>query len=359
MVFWTLAIALTAIACATLYYASGRQPVNAASTGSDAVEGHFRLQLREIESDVSAGRLGAAEALAAKGELAREVLRLEAEGGGKAAAAAGRSEGRVVLAMLGVAVLAFGVYSQLGRPDLPALPLAQRPPPAFAEMTLQQAVTSIETRLRETPEDLRGWLAIGPAYMQLGRFADAVTAFRRVNTLAPPTAESETNLAEAIMMTQGGSLAGEPLALLQSAVLRDPGHIRARFYLAGEATAAGRHDAAIAIWDGLLAGSRGDEAWLAAARQGRQAALDGRDGVVPAAPDIRAMVDGLAARLESQGGSVSEWTRLVRSQLVLGETEAAQASYRAARAAHPDAGERQELDILAADNGLIAAGSTP
>jgi cytochrome c-type biogenesis protein CcmH len=66
------------------------------------------------------------------------------------------------------------------------------------------------------------------------------------------------------------------------------------------------------------------------------------------------MVDGLAARLASEGGTVDEWTQLVRSRMVQGRVEDAQAAYDAARKAHPDAAERNELDVLAADNGLVA-----
>jgi cytochrome c-type biogenesis protein CcmH len=71
------------------------------------------------------------------------------------------------------------------------------------------------------------------------------------------------------------------------------------------------------------------------------------------------MVEGLAARLEAEGGTIAEWTQLVRSRLVLGETEKAGAAYRAARLAYPDAGDRQALDVLAADHGLIAAKGAP
>ena len=44
----------------------------------------------------------------------------------------------------------------------------------------------------------------------------------------------------------------------------------------------------------------------------------------------------------------------MRSRLVLGQTAEAQAAYDAARAAYPDASLRTELDVLAADNGLVA-----
>ena len=74
----------------------------------------------------------------------------------------------------------------------------------------------------------------------------------------------------------------------------------------------------------------------------------------PDPSQINAMVDGLAARLAAQGGSIEEWTRLVRSRLVQGRASDAQAAYDAARKAYPNAADRDELDTLALSSGLVA-----
>jgi cytochrome c-type biogenesis protein CcmH len=55
------------------------------------------------------------------------------------------------------------------------------------------------------------------------------------------------------------------------------------------------------------------------------APADERDGA------IRSMVDGLAARLEKSPRDVEGWTRLMRSRVVLGETEIAATAFRKAR----------------------------
>jgi cytochrome c-type biogenesis protein CcmH len=74
----------------------------------------------------------------------------------------------------------------------------------------------------------------------------------------------------------------------------------------------------------------------------------------PNSAQIAAMVDGLDARLRSQGGTIDEWTQLVRSRMVEGRMADAQTAYDAARKAYPDPKVRTELDVLAADNGLVA-----
>ena len=255
------------------------------------------------------------------------------------------------IAAAATALLAFGAYGVLGNPELPSAPLAQRPP----QMTLEEAVAQIEAQLTRTPGDLRGWQAIGPGYMQLSRFADAERAFRRIIELGGVSADAETDLAEAIMMKQGGSAAGEPLVLLESAAKRDSQHVRSRFYLAGEATRAGNYESAVEQWNALLALAKGDEPWVETARGGLAAATAGLNGEsLPGNDEIAAMVAGLKSRLERDGGTIEEWTQLVRSHLVLGQVAEAQSAYDKARAAYPDPMQRTDLDVLAADNGLVA-----
>jgi cytochrome c-type biogenesis protein CcmH len=81
----------------------------------------------------------------------------------------------------------------------------------------------------------------------------------------------------------------------------------------------------------LLALATGQEAWVDTARTGlatAQAGLTGRtlgDSEPDATMDvmIRGMVDGLAARLYSEGGSADEWMQLVRSRIELDGEDAA------------------------------------
>ncbi len=357
MTIWIFALILTAIACATLYYAGAGRTVNAGPSLADANAAHFRAQLAAIDADAAAGRMGGAEATAAKGELAREVIRLKGEGeapattGGKAMV-----WGSVAL----VAILAIGTYAYLGKPDLPAEPLAGRSAELDPGVSLDTAIKTIEARLVQTPDDLRGWQVIAPAYMQLGRYTDAVNAYRKIAALATPTADSLSDLGEALMMANGGSVVGEPLTLFKQATVLDPKHIRSRYYVAGEETRVGDYAAAIDDWNALLAQAKGDEPWVVTAKNGlafATAGLHPEQAQQPAAPpnadQIAAMVDGLESRLKAQGGSIEEWTQLVRSRMVQGRTADAQAAYDAARKAYPDPKVRTELDVLAADNGLV------
>jgi cytochrome c-type biogenesis protein CcmH len=347
--FWLLAIAITAVACAALYYAAAGRAVNAeAGPVDDATAAHYRLQLRELETDIASGRLGEAEGVAARGEMARELIRLKGEARGSRDV---QPKAAFLIAVAATAILAFGAYGVLGRPDLPASPLSSRP----TEPTLEQTVDLLQMQLEQNPDNLGAWRALGPVLMQLQRFAEAEFAYRRVIEIGGVTADAETDLAEAVMLRQGGSAEGEPLTLLNSAAARDPAHARSRFYLAAEATRVGQYEQAVTLWNELIGLSTGNEPWLPTAKNGLAVATAGLNGEpIPDEPAIAAMVEGLKSRLEAEGGSIGDWTMLVRSHLQLGQIELAQLAYDKARAAYPDASVRTELDVLAADNGLVA-----
>ncbi|WP_417310858.1 c-type cytochrome biogenesis protein CcmI [Devosia sp.] len=354
MMFWSLALVVTAVATAALYYAGVGRTVNAGVSAPERE--HLRKQLAEIEADIAQGRLGEAEGVAAKAELAREAMRLKDKA--ETASAPARSSGGrglVAVAALATAILALGTYSLLGHPELPSEPLAQRELPP-AELSLDDAIAQIEKRLATDPDDLRGWTVITPVYMQTGRYEEAAAAIRRIIALDGATADRETDLGEALMMANGGTPTDDALALFESAAARDPAHVRSRYYLASNAMRTGDYADARSRWQAMIDMAPEGAEWLEAARAGLAAAEDGLAGIDSGtdAPAIRNMVEGLSERLAAEGGTIEEWTRLVRSRLVLGETDKAQAAYEAARAAYPDAGERIELDVLAADNGLMA-----
>src|SRR5690606_7044460 len=136
----------------------------------DDANSHFRLVLAGIDTDLAAGKLGDAEATAARGELAREILRLKGETGRVAGAGPAFGRAALLVGLGGVAVLALGLYGLLGSPDLPSQPLAGRSDVAAQQIDIDAAIARIETQLTANPDDLRGWTVIAPAYLEMGRY---------------------------------------------------------------------------------------------------------------------------------------------------------------------------------------------
>lgn len=360
MLFWFIAIAVTAIACAALFYAAGPRPVNAGQVESDDANSHFRLLLSGIDADLAAGKLGEAEATAAKAELAREILRTNAQRG-QARPSEEFSRAALLSGLIAIAGVALGLYAVLGSPDLPGQPLAARAEASGQPIDLDSAVARIETALAASPDDLRGWTVIAPAYMELGRFEDAVAAYRRIVELAGATPGLQIKLAEALIFAAGGEGSPEAMELLRAVAAANPDDALSRLYIASELMRQGQYGDAAMAWREAIALAKGDEPWLAAARQGLAAA--GNNGVVPQNEQegemIGQMVSGLVSRLAEQGGSIEEWTQLVRAYLVLGDLASAQQTLDSAVTAYPQTFDRGELDALALGAGLTIKGATP
>lgn len=351
MIFWLIAIAVTAITCAALLYAGRGRPVNASPGESADTTNHFRQLLAGIDTDLAAGKISADEALGAKGELAREMIRAKAEA---KPAAAGFGRTALVSGAALVAAVALGVYALLGSPNLPAQPLASRADVAAQNMDLGDAISRIEARLAQDPNDIRGWTVLAPALVQIGRFADGANAYGRVIALSQPTAQLLTDQAEALLLAADGAGSSEAMTLLRRAADLDAADPQPRLYLAAELTRTADYAEAARYWQSAIDLATGAEPWLPAARQGLAVAQN--DGVDTTAADqakmIGGMVESLSTRLYDEGGTVEEWTQLVRSYIVLGDLPNAQRAYDASVAAYPAAFDRGELDTLALRAGL-------
>lgn len=347
---------------------------------------HFSKQLAEIEKDVHMERISLAEAAAAKAELAREVLRFEQTEGPANPKSTKNLEKNAtenspilpllpavsLLSLLFVVGATFGAYFYLGNPSLPANPLASRTDKPVEELSLDAAVALIEERLRQSPEDVQGWKTVAPVYMRMARFQDASNAFAKVNELSTPTAETLTDQAEALLMLSNGHGDAETMGLLTRATLLDENHVRSRFYLAGQASEKQDWPKAELLWSELLELSTGAESWVSAAERGLEIAQAGgitsptqpnaqqQNGIDGLGLDdeqkelVQNMVSGLASRLYDEGGTVEEWTRLVRSRLVLTDRKSAQTDYELGVLAHPNPDDRMALDALALEAGLSA-----
>jgi cytochrome c-type biogenesis protein CcmH len=178
---------------------------------------------------------------------------------------------------------------------------------------------------------------------------------------AEPNATVATQLATSLLAQADASGSAEAQDLLRSAIAADASAPLPRLYLAAELMRIKDFGQAATYWQEAIDLAQGDEPWLVAAQQGLAAAKN--DGVDPGAAEqqemIAGMVSGLADRLASEGGTIEEWTQLVRSYLVLGDVDKAQAAFDEAVIAYPAAFDRGDLDAVALGAGLKLNGAKP
>lgn len=315
----------------------------------------YRDQLSEVERDLARGLIAEGEAEAARTEISRRILRagdVAAKGAHKAGDRARRLAATV--AVVAVPVAALGLYLSVGSPGLPDQPVAARMSAPLQQQDIAVLIARVEAHLAANPDDAHGWEMLGPVYLRMGRYGDAAVAFANTLRLLGPTAEREADVGEAIMRANGNVVSPEALAAFERAHALDKAAVRPRFYLAVALDQQGRTGEAIAAWHELLDSAPDDASWAAVARRAL-ARLEGTPvagagpAVAPRGPsaeDVRAaasmtpeermamiggMVDSLAARLEADPDDAQGWARLIRSYIVLGRTDDANAALATAR----------------------------
>lgn len=362
MLIWIIFAAMTGAAVMAVLWPLGRRrpALFADMAGATAL---YRAQLAEVERDLARKLIGEAEAEAAKAEAARRLLRSAAardEPAGESEPALRRRRAASAIALSCVPLLALLVYGAYGSPTLPDQPLAARLKASPAQ-DFEVALVRIEAHLAANPTDGKGWGVLAPVYLRQGRYEDAARAFANAIRHDGPSAERHAGQGEAQILAAGGVVTASARESLAAALALEPGNPRARFFMAMAQEQDGQTPQAIASFKALLADAPAGAPWTGAVRARLERLQGGSDAAsaiarLPAGEReaaIRGMIDGLAARLAEGGGSLPEWSRLIRSQAVLGERAAAAKSLATARerlAADPAA--LGALDALRAELGL-------
>lgn len=237
------------------------------------------------------------------------------------------------LALL-VAGIGTGAYLELGRPTLATRTLQGR------DVTDTNGAIALMVRhLHAVPGDLQGWRILGRAYLDARDGDDAVKAFTRAISLSQatgrPIAGVYSDYGMALAAISGNAIPEEAERAFRYALSLDPSDRVALFFMGQISASRGRNADAMLLWQRLL-----NE--MPANSQFRQELVDNiarLKSASGAAPDIGAMVAGLAARLKSQPDDPLGWQRLVRAYAVLGDqtkAKAALADARVAMAKHAD-----------------------
>ncbi len=229
MTFWITAGIVSVLVGLTIYLGFGRARPELA-TGPDGTPLRediqiYRDQLREVERDVARGTLSSQDAERLRLEISRRILDADRGAEPSRGAAVPVWARRAGLAVVPVIVLgAFGIYSSVGAPGYPDMPLAQRladareartnrAPQAVAEaeMVARAAVDGIgspsvrppvsaedaelverlRTALASRPDDLQGHRLLVVSEASMGEFAAALAAQERVIALMGDAAGPE------------------------------------------------------------------------------------------------------------------------------------------------------------------------
>jgi len=378
MLFWVIAGLLTlGASLAVLLPLSGTRRQAAADRAHDLEV--YRDQLAELDRDATRGLIQPAEAEQARAEIARRILKADKEAKGASGAPTDSRAMRMVgmAAVLAVPLLSWGIYAATGSPDLPSQPLSARLEKNPADSSVEELLSRAEAHLAANPDDGRGWSVLAPIYARLGRYPEAVTAYRNAIRLNGATADLEAGLGESIAGAAGGTITQDAQAALSRALELQPGEPKARFLLASALVQEGKVGEAMADWQAMLGDLPADSPWRAVVQQAlaegsrRLAAAEPGTTAGPtqeqmdaasdmSAEDRGAMIEGMVASLDAKlrenPNDVAGWTQLMRSYQVLGQADAARdALKRGTEALGAGTSGATQLAEAAAALGLTAA----
>jgi cytochrome c-type biogenesis protein CcmH len=370
MTLWFLFALMTAAAMFAVLWPLGRGVRGPLRAGSDLAV--YRDQLDEVARDRAAGLIGEAEAEAARVEVSRRLIAAADSAQPKTAPGGGetfRRRAAAVLVLVALPAIAAALYLTLGSPKLPGQPLASGDLTPLQDRPIDRLVAQVEEHLAKNPDDGRGWEVVGPVYMRLGRFEDAVKARRNALRINGPSAVRESDLGESLMAAANGVVTAEAKAAFERALAVEAKNPKAQFFLGVAAHQDGQSDKAAAIWNEIARDARPDSPWIGMVREAI-ASLGGATEAPsvqpptagPSAEDVaaaqqmkpedrdamvRGMVDRLAERLKLDGSDVGGWLRLVRAYTVLGDRERALSALAdARRALGHDSDKLRQLDQL-------------
>ncbi|MGH6717259.1 MAG: c-type cytochrome biogenesis protein CcmI, partial [Bradyrhizobium sp.] len=308
----------------------------------------YKDQLAEVDRDRAAGLIAAPEAEAARVEISRRLLAAADQEHGRPAMQSNPRLRRstAVLALVGLPVLSLAVYLPLGSPRLPDFPLAARNRPPEGQR-IDSLVAQVEDHLAKDPTDGRGWSVLAPVLLRLGRFDDAVRAYRNSITYSGETAAARANLGVAIVAAAGGVVTDDAKAQFKRALALKADEPRASYFVGLAAEQDGRKADAASIWRAMLDKAPAKAPWRPLVQQAL-ARVGGGLGPTLSAPTMRAaqnmtaanrdaMIHGMVARLAGQlkqnGNDVQGWLRLVRAYMVMGDRAKAKSALADAREA--------------------------
>ncbi len=390
--FWAMACALSGAVVAVLAAALRRAPTG----GTEAAEADlavYRDQLAEIGRDLTRGTIGSEDAARLRSEIGKRVIEADRGRGAGPVLEGGTRSGisawLVLILMLPGALALYWWLGAPGYPDMALVPRLEALDAGIAARSSQDAELDRLGKPRDPAKDvaLASELAklSDPAVLQerfrtafeAGDTQAAVRVQERLLTLRGKAASSNdyANLALALVAEAQGYVSPEAETELRASLQREMGNELAR-YLVGEMfLQGGRYDQAFRFWRPLAEGGSPGSPWVASIRErivqvaelaGVRYALPEASG--PSAGDVAAagdmspeerqtMIEGMVAqlsdRLATDGGTVEDWNRLIRSLAVLERLPDAQKIYDEAKAKFQ--GQPAELSFLrlaAVESGL-------
>jgi cytochrome c-type biogenesis protein CcmH len=120
---------------------------------------------------------------------------------------------------------------------------------APTQAQVDEMVQRLANKLKDKPDDAKGWSMLARAYSAQGKFDLALPAYKQVLDLQPKDAQAMVDYADALAVANNRSLDGEPEQLVMRAVLIDPANVKALSLAGTVAFNKAQYPQAVSFWE--------------------------------------------------------------------------------------------------------------
>ena len=112
-------------------------------------------------------------------------------------------------------------------------------------------VDTLAEKMRQNPDDPKGWVLLARSQGALGRYPEAMAAYERAAKLLPMDAQLLADYADVMVMSLGGRFDGKPVELIRRALVLDPSNMKALALLGTAEMRFGNREGALKQWEKL------------------------------------------------------------------------------------------------------------
>jgi cytochrome c-type biogenesis protein CcmH len=251
---WTIIAIASCLCLMPLMWALSLRGQSGSLSAAEADNDHYHAQIGEIERLRAAGTLSPKDAEAARIEAARRRLAAPNETAATTLDPQTAQRLRIGLSILFLVVVpsvAGLIYHRFGQPTLQDMSLATRKTEEPEVFRAIDVLNDLEARIGVNPDDGAAHDALGPIYMQLGRFGEAQRAYKAASRVLGDTPVRLAGQAEALVSSSNGRVEPEARLLFARVLELDPANGAARFYGGLALSQDGRKQEAAAIFQSL------------------------------------------------------------------------------------------------------------
>jgi len=158
-----------------------------------------------------------------------------------------------------IPLLTLFVYLVVGSPTQTDAPLSQRLAAPMASLPLNGLIVKVEQRLKETPDDARGWQMLALLRQRQGASDLAILAWQNVMRLRGESADIWLAIAENWIAQNDGDIQGPAREALQRAARLEPDHPMVGYYEGLDLAQQGQAQAARDRWRAVGTGLAADD----------------------------------------------------------------------------------------------------